>query len=184
MYRILLVDDEVNVLSALMRELSGIPADDLDGERLQIETFSSTYEALNRINSVPVDLVLSDYRMPEMSGVDFLLRAIQAQPSVARIILSGFADLDVLVEAINKVQISRFISKPWHAFELRSAVVQALAIRALALDNQRLAELVRTQEASLVRREAELMRLEQESPGITKIRRAADGGILLEDEGD
>src|SRR5476649_701672 len=182
MYRILLVDDEVNILSALKRVLSGIPVDELDGERPVIETFSSPHDALNQINSVPVDLVISDYRMPEMSGIDFLLRAIEAQPNVARIILSGYADLDALVDAINKVQISRFISKPWHEFELRSAVVQALATRALSLDNQRLADLVQTKEASLIRQQTELSRLEAESPGITKIKRAPDGGILLDED--
>jgi two-component system probable response regulator PhcQ len=182
MYRILLVDDEVNVLSALRRVLSTISPDDLDGERPAIETFSSVNEALNRVHSVPVDLVISDYRMPEMSGVDFLARVIEAQPDVARLILSGYADLDALVAAINKVQISRFINKPWHDFELKSAVVQALATRALAMENQRLAQVVRAQGASLIRHEAELSRLEAESPGITRINRAPDGGIILDED--
>ena len=182
MYRIVLVDDEINVLSALKRALSAIPPDELDGARPDIETFVSVYEALNRINTVPVDLVISDYRMPEMSGVDFLCRAIECQPMMARIILSGYADLDAVVSAINKVQISRFINKPWNDFELKSAVVQALSTRALILENKRLADTVREQRRTLSRQEAELLRLETESPGITKLRRDPDGGIWLDDE--
>jgi two-component system probable response regulator PhcQ len=182
MYRIVLVDDEVNVLSALKRALLAIPPDELDGARPEIETFSSVHEALKRIASMPVDLVISDYRMPDMSGVDFLCRAIECQPMVARIILSGYADLDAVVGAINRVQISRFINKPWNDFELKSAVVQALSTRALILENQRLADTVRAQRQTLSRQEAELLRLEAESPGITKLRRAPDGGIWLEDD--
>jgi DNA-binding NtrC family response regulator len=177
-----LVDDEVNVLAALKRALSSIPLEELDGERPVIETFSSIHEALNRINSIPVDLVISDYRMPEMSGVEFLAQAIACQPTIARIILSGYADLDAVVSAINKVQISRFINKPWHDFELKSAVVQALSTRALIVENQRLADTVRTQRGILSRQEAELRRLETESPGITHLRLAPDGGIMLEED--
>ena len=184
MYRIVLVDDEANILSALRRVLSTISVDELDGETPAIETFTSVREALNRINTMPIDLVISDYRMPEMSGVEFLSRVIEFQPTVARIILSGYADLDAVTGAINKVQISRFINKPWHDFELKSAVVQALATRALMVENQRLADVVRTQRGTLSRQEAELRRLEAESPGITKVRRAPDGGILLDDDDD
>jgi two-component system probable response regulator PhcQ len=184
MYRIILVDDEVNVLSALKRALAAIPVAELDGERPSIETYSSVHEALNRINSMPVDLVISDYRMPDMSGVEFLSQAIVCQPNMARIILSGYTDLDAVVSAINKVQISRFINKPWHDFELKSAVIQALATRALILENQRLADTVRTQQSTLSRQERELKRLEVESPGITKLTRAADGGIVLDDADD
>lgn len=184
MYRIVLVDDEVNVLAALKRSLSTITPAEFDGERPAMETFASVHEALNRINTVPVDLVISDYRMPDMSGVEFLTQVIACQPNVARIILSGYADLDAVVGAINKVQISRFLNKPWNDFELKAAVVQALATRALIMENQRLADTVRVQQGILGRQEAELRRLEAESPGITKLRRAPDGGILLEGDDD
>lgn len=184
MYRIILVDDEINVLSALRRVISGIPVDELDGERPNVEIFTSATKALDRIDQVPVDLVVSDYRMPEMSGIDFLAQVIAHRPDVARLILSGYADLDGLIRAINTVQISRFISKPWHDFELKSAVSQVLATRALVLDNQRLAGLVRSQEAGLARQQAELNRLEAENPGITHIRRSEDGGIILDEFDD
>jgi DNA-binding NtrC family response regulator len=182
MYRIMLVDDEINILSALKRALLTIPFDDLDGERPEIETFVSAKQALTRIGAKSVDLVISDYRMPEMSGVEFLAQAVKKQPDVARLVLSGNADLDAVIDAINRVQIFRFIAKPWHDYELKSAVTQALAARNLVLENRRLADLVRVQYGKLSRREAELRRLEAESPGITHLKRSADGSILIDDD--
>jgi len=184
MYRILLVDDEINILSALKRSLQRIEFDELDSERPEIETFVSARQALARIRRAPVDLVISDFRMPEMSGIEFLTEAVQAQPDVARLVLSGNADLDAIVEAINKIHIYRFIAKPWHDFELKTAVVQALAARALVMENRRLADIVRKQYGKISRREAELSRLEAESPGITRLKRAPDGSILLDEDDD
>ena len=182
MYRILLVDDEANMLSALRRVMTSIPPGELDGERPEVETYTSAEEALRRIRTMPVDLVISDYRMPEMSGVEFLSEAVAAQPDVARIILSGNADLDAVVDAINKVQIYRFVAKPWHDFELKTAIVQALAARALVVENRRLADLVRKQYGRISRHEAELRRLESESPGLTRLTTLADGSIDIDDD--
>lgn len=182
MYRIMLVDDEINVLSALKRALFTIPFDELDGERPEIEVFVSAREALSRITGKSVDLVISDYRMPEMSGVEFLSKVVEVQPDVARIVLSGQADLDAVIDTINRVQIYRFIGKPWHDFELKTAITQALAARALVLENRRLADLVRKQYGKISRREAELLRLETESPGITHLTLTPDGRILLDDD--
>jgi response regulator RpfG family c-di-GMP phosphodiesterase len=182
MYRIILVDDEINILSSLKRALLTIPFDDLDGDRPEIETFISARQALARIAGKPVDLVISDFRMPEMSGVEFLAEVIRVQPDIARLVLSGQADLEAVIDAINRVQIHRFIGKPWHDFELKSAVIQALAARALVLENRRLADLVRVQYAKISRRDAELRRLELESPGITHLELTADGRILIDDE--
>ena len=182
MYRIMLVDDEANMLSALRRVLSTLPSEELDGERPEIETFTSVHEALRRASTTPIDLVISDYRMPEMSGVEFLQQLIQLQPDVARLILSAYADLDAMTGAINKVQVFRFISKPWHDVELKSAVTQALSIRSLLIENRRLADTVRQQRGRLSKQEAALRRLEEESPGITQLKLAPDGGILIDDD--
>ena len=182
MYRIMLVDDEINILSALKRALLTIPFDELDGDRPEIETFTSARQALARIGGKPVDLVISDFRMPDMNGVEFLAQVIKAQPDIVRLVLSGQADLDAVIDAINRVQIHRFIGKPWHDFELKSAVIQGLAARSLVLENRRLADLVRVQYAKISRRDAELRRLELESPGITQLKLTTDGRIVIEDE--
>jgi two-component system probable response regulator PhcQ len=174
----MLVDDEPNVLSALRRVLSGIGT---SGARLEleIETYTEPAEALERACCQPYDLVISDYRMPAMSGVEFLQRFIELQPNVARLIVSGYADLPGLIDAINRVQIFRFIAKPWHDFELRAAVGQALQYREMIRENQRLADVVRVQQGRLSRQKMELARLEEQYPGITHVERDADGGILI-----
>jgi len=101
MYRVLLVDDEPNILSALRRSLSAIDARRLDGEALRFETFTSPEAAIQRCDEEDFDLVISDYRMPSMNGVEFLTRVMELQPSVPRMIISGYADRDAIISAVN-----------------------------------------------------------------------------------
>lgn len=136
MHRILLVDDEPNVLNALRRELAG------HGD-YEVETFTSPAEALVRAQDTPFDLVISDYKMPGMDGVAFLQVFQHLQPDAARLLLSGQADRDVLAHAINSTHIYRFITKPWNRLDLVSVVTQALAFRLVALENRRLADACR-----------------------------------------
>lgn len=129
MNRILLVDDEQNVLNALKRELH----DDYD-----IETFNNPFEALQRCHEAQFDLVIADYQMPEMKGIDFLKWFGKLQPNATRIILSGQADSRVLISAINETHIYRFIDKPWDQTELAATIAQALTYRKVLLENIRL----------------------------------------------
>lgn len=171
--RLLLVDDEPNVLSALRRVFVSAPYD--------IEVYTEPAEALSAAKLRDFDLALSDYRMPEVDGVMFLTIFRSLQPDAARLILSGYADVDALFGAINDAHIYRFICKPWHDGELRATVAQALAHRTALLENRRLADQVRDQQAALHRQQHELERLEREHPGITQVRRGNDGSILLDD---
>ncbi|HEY4081893.1 MAG TPA: response regulator [Burkholderiaceae bacterium] len=181
--RILLVDDEPQVLSALQRLLRhGLR--DAAGSAYQVETFTSACAALERAADASFALAISDYRMPDKDGIGFLRELRQLQPDCGRIILSGYADLNALVTAINEIGISRFISKPWTDFELLSAIQQALSLRALALENQRLADEVRVQRGLLSAQDAELRRLERIEPGITRVQWGEDGSFILEDPGD
>lgn len=181
MTHILLVDDEENILKALRRALSYAP--DENAERYAIETFTSPQLALVRAQEgVLFDIVISDYRMPMMDGVAFLKSFRQYQPDAVRFILSGYADLDGLIGAINEARIHRFLSKPWDDFTLRADICNALKLRALQLENQRLADEVRQQKGIISAQELELLRLEAETPGITKVRRTPDGGVLLDDD--
>lgn len=134
MYRILIVDDEQNVLSALRRELHG---------GYEVETFDKPEEALERSRQVQFDLVIADYQMPGMNGIEFLKRFGKLQPDAARVALSGQADFDAIAGAINEVHIYRFVAKPWDSAELAAILAQALAYRAMLLENRRLAELCR-----------------------------------------
>lgn len=182
MYRVLLVDDEAGILSALRRVLAAIPPSDLDGERLEVVTCQDPEEALQKFEEEAFDLVISDYRMPGRSGVEMLVQMAQRQPQVARILLTGYADLEGIIGALNEARVYRFIPKPWNDYELRFAVRQALSIRAMQLENQRLADLVRQQHGLLSRQEAELRRLESEHPGITRIQRDESGAIFIDED--
>jgi two-component system, probable response regulator PhcQ len=133
MSRIMIVDDEESILKALKR-LSCGPRRAFFGNKtynLEVETFSSSVAALEHARTEAFDLFISDYRMPELDGVEFLKAVKQIQPDSARLILSGYADLNALVRAVNEVGIDRFIGKPWNDYDLMSAIAQALAHREL-----------------------------------------------------
>lgn len=182
MSRILIVDDEESILRSLRRLLSRTPC--VAGDkvyRLEVECFSTPMAALEQSRAVAYDLVLSDYRMPGMDGVQFLKAFRELQPECARLILSGYADLDGLIAAINDAGISRFLAKPWNDYELVAAVGQALALRDLAIENQRLADEMRLAMGRITPQEIERRRLEAQEPGITKVSWGPDGSVLLDD---
>ena len=134
MQRLLLVDDEQNVLNAMRRELAG---------SYEVESFISPQDALRRAKETDFALVVSDYRMPDMDGVTFLEHFSQMQPDAARLILSGQADLDALIKAINITHIYCFIAKPWDETDLKTHIQQALDYREAILENRRIAAVYR-----------------------------------------
>lgn len=103
---IVLVDDEEMVLTSLKSILS------LETD-YQIKTFLSAKEALEYIASNEVDLVISDYLMPEMDGITFLANVREKKPEIPRIILTGYADKENAIKAINEVGLYQYIEKPW-----------------------------------------------------------------------
>ncbi len=117
--RILCVDDEPNVLRALQR----IFIDD----DYEIVLASSGEEGLKYLaEEGPFQVVVSDYRMPAMNGVDFLHSVYDRWPETIRIVLSGYADIGAVVSAINEGRIYKFIPKPWDDDELRSTIQECL----------------------------------------------------------
>lgn len=180
--RLLLVDDEPGVLRALERQLRGILRG--DGPAYRIETCADPAGALSLGAETAFDLVLSDYRMPQMDGVAFLSAFRRLQPDAARLILSGQTDFAGLVGAINEAGILRFLAKPWDEAELVFAVEHALRERALVLENRRLANELRASRGIITRQEAELQRLERECPGITRVCREPDGSVRIEGNGN
>lgn len=182
MYRIMLVDDEENILKALRRLLVNTPCVHNGIEyKIRIEAFSSADEALQYALHNKVDLVLSDYRMPRKDGVAFLKELKAIQPDAARLILSGYADLNAVIGAINEAQIYRFINKPWNDYELVSSLAQALAHRDLMLENQRLADRARVEDGAMTPQELERKRLEEQEPGITRVNWGPDGSVILDE---
>lgn len=173
--RIMLVDDEPQILKALKRVLNR--------EAYDVEIYDDPEEALKRCYSATFDLVLSDYRMPKMDGVEFLSRLKGLQPDAMRLILSAYGDLEALKLAINEAEIYRFISKPWNDYDLKTAIAKALEHREMLVENRRLAEQVRQQEKQLDRHEAALRELQRKHPEIANVVWGEDGSVLLDDEG-
>lgn len=181
MARIMLVDDEENILKALQRLLRTAFSKE-EGVCNIVELYTSPLAALQRMEEgPPFDLVISDYRMPEMSGVAFLKAQRDIQPDAVRFIMSGNADMDGMVAAINEAKIQRFIAKPWDDFTLCADVKQALEFQRLLIENRQLANEVRQQQGIISLQELELNRLEQETPGITRVKRTAEGYVILDD---
>jgi DNA-binding NtrC family response regulator len=144
-----------------------IDATQIDGDALQVEMFTSPEAALERGEERDFDLVLSDYRMPSMNGVEFLTRFMKLQPDVPRVIVSAYADRDAIIAAINETNLSRFIQKPWDDEELRATVTAILGGKG------------RTNTAGS-HGDSQLRSLEQECPGITHVERGEDGGIVVD----
>lgn len=176
MHRIMLVDDEENILKSLIRIMG-------KNNEWEIETYVKPADALKRAMTANFDLFLSDFRMPEMDGVKFLTEVKNLQPESMRLILSGYTDLEALMGAINEAQIFRFITKPWQDYDLISTVKLALGFRDMQVENRRLADQVREQQAELEKQNHILETYRQKHPELFSVKRAADGSIIL-DEGD
>ncbi|MDR3479863.1 MAG: response regulator [Burkholderiaceae bacterium] len=176
MRRILLVDDEANVLSALKRSIRQC---DL-GPEIQVEVFTDPRLALERSVEVPFDIVISDYRMPAMDGVQFLLKYKEIQPDTVRMMLSAYSDFETLMQAINQAEVFRYIAKPWQSEEINGIMQQALERRDKAREDLRLFNELRVQLGEMTPQEAEAKRLEEEEPGITKVNWGPDGSVRLD----
>ena len=138
---ILTVDDEPSVLSALRRLFR------LQGYKTLQATSGAEGLALFKANRV--DLVISDMRMPEMDGSRFLELVREHDEGVARILLTGYADMTATIEAINKGAIHRYMAKPWEDQDLVLVVRDALERRELERRNAELVELTRVQNEQL-----------------------------------
>ena len=103
---VVIVDDEEMVLSSISTFL-GLET------QYSVKTFTSPAEALDFIEQNPIHLVVSDYLMPQMDGVTFLAKVRELRPEVPRIILTGYADKENAIKAINDVGLFQYIEKPW-----------------------------------------------------------------------
>lgn len=173
MIKIQLLDDEPNILSALQRMLRRQP----DWE---VHAFTDPQEALNALADHQYAVIISDYQMPALDGVTFLQFAKQSQPHAMRMILSAHGDRESMMHAINKAEIYRFLAKPWDDYELRSTLNSAIDLHNLRAENQRLLKQVREQQEALQAQQRELLRLEAENPGLTRVRRDAEGAVLID----
>lgn len=116
-HTLLIVDDEPNILSALLR----VVAD----EGYRVLTAGNALEGLELLARNVVQVILSDQRMPTMSGIEFLGRVKALYPDTVRMVLSGYAELETVVEAVNEGAIYKFLTKPWRAGQLREHIRDA-----------------------------------------------------------
>ncbi len=164
---ILHIDDEPHILSALRRSLARWGSgQDL---KVSIRSHTSAASALGTLLTESVDIVISDYRMPDMDGVELLRRVRELQPFAGRILLSGTTDLSFLLGAVNQAAVARVLQKPWTDSDLQEAVRQCVLVRRLQLENAELADEVRVQRGLLSQQEASLRKLASLHPEITEI---------------
>lgn len=116
---IVIVDDEEMVLTSLSSFLM------LETE-YNVETFLSPHDAFEFIGNNEVDMVISDYLMPEMDGITFLAKVREVKPQVPRIILTGYADKENAIKAINEVGLYQYIEKPWDNDDLQIIIRNGL----------------------------------------------------------
>jgi len=168
-WSVLFVDDEANVLNALRRSLRKEPFRCFFAEGPE--------EALEVIRGEEIDVVVSDQLMPTMDGLTFLKMIKSQHPHIVRIILTGNADLQTAIEAINEGEVFRFLTKPWNDLELKVTLQNIFDFLELRRENQMLLDTVKNQRAFIER-------LDAEHPGILTVNRDERGAIVLEDHWD
>lgn len=141
--KILLVDDEVNITKALRRLLQQV-----DG--YEVLTAESGPEALSLLEKNPdIGVIVSDQRMPVMTGVEFLMQARELMPDAIRILLTGYADITASIDAINRGGVFRYLTKPWQDENLLKIIAEAAHSFWLVEENKRLNDLVAKQNEEL-----------------------------------
>lgn len=138
---VLCVDDEESILSSLKRALRKQP--------FELLTANSGEEALALLEARKIDLVVSDMRMPNMTGAELLARVYSKWPDTLRILLTGYADMESTVSAINEGQIYRYLNKPWDNDDLTKAINGALEHKRLRDENAALTALTQEQNIKL-----------------------------------
>ena len=164
-HTVLLVDDEENILHSLKRLLRK--------EEYCLLTGSSGVEGLRILEENDVHLVISDQRMPGMSGIEFFAAVKEHYPDTIRIILSGYTDVDSITESINKGHIYKFFVKPWNDQSLKLEIRQALEQYDLIQTNRKLHEKVLEQNEELIKINENLEILVQERTTELEIQKQA-----------
>ena len=140
--QILAIDDEENILRSLKRLLMD--------DHFEVLTATSGKDALDILKANPdIALIVSDQRMPGMTGVDVLEQAKEIVPDTVRILLTGYADINATMDAINRGGAHRYVTKPWKDEELIQIIQDAVQRYNLIKDNKRLTAVVKRQNEEL-----------------------------------
>lgn len=142
-YHLLLVDDEENILKALRRIFHR-------SKDIRISTATDPKEAARVLKTRPVDLVISDERMPDIAGHQFVRFIQEHYPDVLRMILTGYSDQEAMLKAVNEGQVYRYLTKPWDDAELLIIVRKALEHSRAERDRRRMAEILKSRNSQLL----------------------------------
>lgn len=164
---VLIVDDEDSVRSALRRSLRR--------ESYRLSFAASGAEALEQLHQEQPDIIISDHLMPGMTGLELLKRCRLLYPEVGRIVLTGQAEMETVVDAINHGEVFRFLRKPWDDEDLKLTLHLAIQHVRLDRENKRLLRMLESQ-ANQIRQ------LEAQHPGIGSIHRDQSGAIVIDEE--
>ncbi len=146
-HKILIVDDEKENLLALQRTLRQLA---------EIYMADSAKKALSILDTEKISIIITDQRMPEMSGVELLKKVYREHPTIVRIILTGYTDIEDLIQAINAAHIYRYLTKPWNNEELKFIVKQAMERFELQNENIELNQDLKIKNLELHEKENEL----------------------------
>jgi DNA-binding NtrC family response regulator len=161
---ILLVDDEDAVRAAL--------GSLLEREGYRVHSAEGGEEGLQILTREPIQLVISDYSMPQMNGVDFLKLVRERHPHVVRIMLTGDPNPEVIIRSVNEGEVYRFIRKPWDKTSLRVTLYFAFETIQLEEENRRL--------LAALRRQMNFIRgLEHDFPYLAALTRDEEAAMLL-----
>ncbi|MGM0597284.1 MAG: response regulator [Myxococcota bacterium] len=143
MNKILLVDDEKPILGVLKRVFFDKP--------WETYTASDPEEALQMVRENDFAVIISDFKMPKMNGLEFLTKARAVSPDSVMMVFSGYAESEAISKAIDKGTLFRFIPKPWNNTELYGIIIQALEHYELAKKNKELVKTVKKQTREIAR---------------------------------
>lgn len=156
-HNLLVIDDEPSILSSLRRQFR---------RNYHVHLANSAEEGLDVMKEYPIQVIISDQRMPGMNGSEFFDQVKNDFPDATRLLLTGYSDIQAVIEAINDGNIYRYITKPWDPVELDTIVREAFNRHDLIYDNkelmERLKEANRDLEKRVEARTAELVKLNKE----------------------
>ncbi len=132
-FNILYIDDEVHNLTAFKANFR---------KEFQVYTAESAEEGKKILKEQKIHIIITDQRMPNLTGVEFLASILEEHPEPIRILLTGFTDIETVIEAINKGEVYRYITKPFNEMELKATIVNALEVYSLREQNKNLMEQV------------------------------------------
>lgn len=127
--KVLYIDDEESNLNAFKASFRR----DFD-----IKLANSSFEAVEILENTPIEIIISDQKMPKITGVEFFESIIDKYPNAIRILLTGFSDIDAVINAINKGKVYSYVTKPWNDFDLRQMIQNAHNYYVLKRENQNL----------------------------------------------